>query len=248
VRHADERGKRGRSGLTRFELAVTVFMVVLAVAGIASLVPLTADRSSAVSTPVASTSRPIQLNDAELAGPRAEAALAPCPQPPPGGVAPPPPPVLVPAAFTAPATPVEAGPLAGIEVPCLGAPGTVRPAAALYGRETLLNVWASWCVPCKEELPALAAYAARPDAIPVVGVNVKDNPVKALKLLAQLNIHLPMLVDSGDAITGKLRTIALPASFLMRPDGSVQQLMPQVAYTEAFEVADAVAVARTAGK
>ncbi len=221
-------GKRfgRRSGLTRFELVVTVFVVVLAVAGLAALVPMATGGSSATKA----VDDVVKLNDAELAGPRAEAALQPCPTATPGAGAP-------------------AGELAGIEVPCLGAPGTVDLAAALAGRETLLNIWASWCVPCKEELPALQAYSARPDAVPVLGVNLKDNPVQALELLTKLKIHLPMVVDSVGGLNVKLKTVAVPASFLVRPDGSVTQLLPQVAYTEAFEVADAVAATRArAGK
>lgn len=215
-----------RSGLTRFELVVTVFVVVLAVAGLAALVPL-AGRDGAPAT----ASEVVRLNDAELAGPRAEAALQACPS-------------AGPQPAQVPPLPDPAGPLAGIEVPCLGAPGPVELPAALAGRETLLNVWASWCVPCTQELPALQDYAARPDAVPVLGVNVKDNPVQALRLLTRLKIHLPVVVDSGAEVIGRLRAVALPASFLVHPDGSVTQLLPQVAYTEAFEVADAVGVAR----
>jgi thiol-disulfide isomerase/thioredoxin len=228
---------RGRSGLTRFEIMVTVVMVVLAIGGIAALVPLSG-RGSGGPAPTGSASKYVQLDDTELAGPRQAADLQPCPT---GR-----PPEAVPAATSGGADTggQETGPLAGIVVPCLGAPGQVRPALAFAGRETLINVWASWCPPCREELPALAAYAAQPDALPVVGIDVRDNPVKALKLLTDLKIHLPMLADSGNQLADVLSTVALPASFVVHADGEITQLLPQVAYTEAHEVADAVAKVR----
>jgi thiol-disulfide isomerase/thioredoxin len=132
-------------------------------------------------------------------------------------------------------------------VPCLGGPGTVRPAAALAGRETLLNIWATWCIPCREELPALAQYAARPASPPVLTVNVHDNPVIALNLMHELKVQLPGIVDSNDAVFIALKIVALPASFVMHPDGSVTQLLPQTAYTTPDEIAAAVEKAR-AGK
>lgn len=216
----------GRTGLTRFELVASVFVAVLAAVGIAALVP-SFHGSAGTGASGGSSKGVAQLDVAAMAGPRAAAALPPCPT-------------------AAPGAP-DNGPLAGVEVPCLGAPGTVRPAAALAGRETLLNLWATWCMPCREELPALVQYAARPGSPPVVTVNVHDNPVTALNLLHDLKVKLPALVDSGDAMFSALKIVALPASFVVHPDGSLTQLLPQEAYTTPDEIAAAVEKAR-AGK
>jgi thiol-disulfide isomerase/thioredoxin len=204
-----------------------VFVAVLAAVGIAALVP--SFHGGSAKGPSGGSGVVTELDSAAMAGPRAAAALPPCPSGDAGAGKP------------------EAGPLAGIEEPCLGGPGTVRPAAALAGRETLLNIWATWCVPCREELPALAQYAARPGSPPVLTVNVHDNPVTALNLLHELKVQLPAIVDSGDAMFISLKIVALPASFVMHPDGSVTQLLPQTAYTTPDEIAAAVEKAR-AGK
>jgi thiol-disulfide isomerase/thioredoxin len=217
----------GRTGLTRFELVVSVFVAVLAAVGIAALVPSLHGASAKGSS--AGSAGVTQLDTVAMAGPRAAAALPPCPSGDAGAGKP------------------EPGPLAGIEVPCLGAPGTVRPATALAGRETLLNVWATWCIPCREELPALAQYAARPGAPPVLTVNVQSNPVTALNLMHELKVSLPAVVDSGDALFAALKIVALPASFVVHPDGTLTQLLPQTAYTTPDEIAEAVDKAR-AGK
>lgn len=53
---------------------------------------------------------------------------------------------------------------------------------ALQGRVWVLNVWASWCAPCRQELPVLAAMS-RADQVPIYGLNYKDQPAKAQALL-----------------------------------------------------------------
>lgn len=53
---------------------------------------------------------------------------------------------------------------------------------ALRGRVWVLNVWASWCAPCRQELPVLAAMS-RADQVPIYGLNYKDQPAKAQALL-----------------------------------------------------------------
>jgi thiol-disulfide isomerase/thioredoxin len=217
----------GRTGLTRFELIASVFVAVLAVVGIAALIPSFHGDSDGSSTGTGATANVAPLDAAAMAVPRAEAALPPCPSPGPGAP--------------------DRGPLAGIVAPCLGGPGLVRPAAALAGHEALLNVWATWCIPCREELPALRDYAARNGSPPVLTVNVHDNPVTALNLLRDLKVRLPAIVDSGDSMFAALKIVALPASFIVHPDGSLTQLLPQTAYETPDEIAAAVDKAR-AGK
>lgn len=207
-------------GARRSEIVATVVVVLLAAIAVFALWPRGAgDRTEQAGAP-AGTPQAVAVADADLAAPRAAAALAPCP-----------------AATGAPA----AGPLAGVTVPCLGAPGTVDMGGALAGRPALLNVWASWCAPCREELPALAEYVTRPGAVPVLAVDVQDDPRAALGLLTEIGVRLPAVTDPDDAVRAALDIPpALPVSYVVRADGTVHRVDPPTPFRSADDVAAAV--------
>ena len=112
-------------------------------------------------------------------------------------------------------------------LPCLGRPGTVDVGAALAGRPALLNLWGPLCQPCAQELPALAAYAAEPGAVPVLGVEVQQLPEQALDLLAALNVHYPSVSDPDGRLRAALSAPpVLPLSYVVSADGRVSQVNP----------------------
>ncbi|MDQ4010743.1 MAG: TlpA family protein disulfide reductase [Actinomycetota bacterium] len=124
-------------------------------------------------------------------------------------------------------TVAASGVLSGLELPCLGQPGTVDLGAALAGRPALLNLWGPLCQPCAEELPALAAYAAGTDAVPVLGVEVQRLPEGALEMLAALNVHYPSVSDPDGRLRAALDAPpVLPLSFVVSADGRVSQVNP----------------------
>ena len=138
----------------------------------------------------------------DLAAARAAAALAPCS-----------------ASGGGPAAPA---PLSGIRLECLADGSTVDLAAALGGRPALVNVWATWCEPCRDELPVLAAYAAEPKAVAVVGLAVRSPEVDALTLLTRLGVRYPNVADpDGAALPALKAPAALPASYVIESDGTV---------------------------
>jgi thiol-disulfide isomerase/thioredoxin len=165
--------------------------------------------------PRADPAAPLAAGAAQLAGSpvsldelRSRAALQPCPAASPGGA------------------PVR-GALSGLVLPCLGQPGTVDLGAALAGRPALLNLWGPLCQPCAQELPALAAYAAGTDAVPVLGVEVQRLPEGALDMLAALNVHYPSVSDPEGRLRAALGAPAvLPLSFVVSADGRVSQVNP----------------------
>jgi len=113
--------------------------------------------------------------------------------------------------------------LTGVEVTCLADGAEVDLAGVLGRGPVLVNVWATWCGPCKDELPLLARYAAEPDAVPVVGLAVQSTEAGALDLLAALDVRLPMVLDTGGAAAWALELpVGLPASYVVEAGGTVR--------------------------
>lgn len=201
-----------------------VALVVLVALGIALVNELGDDPSgpAAPATPGAVSPRDKRDADtaAALAGPRAQAALAPCPGP---------------GAGPGPAA------LRGIVVECAGDGAPVDVARAVAGRPTVLNLWAYWCGPCADELPAMAEYQRRVGpSVLVLTVHQDENETAGLLRLADLGVHLPTLQDGRRQIAAALRVPnVMPATVVLRADGSVAQILPR-SFATADEIAAAV--------
>lgn len=202
---------------TRWTVAVLAVLAALTAALVLQTrhVAVPSGQSSA---PAARTHRDSDTAEA-LADPRRRADLPPCPA---GGRG--------------------SGPerLRGIVVECAadGAPVDVAP--ALADRAVVLNLWAYWCGPCAEELPALQAYQRRVGgAVSVVTVHQDENENAALVRMAELGVRLPVLQDGRRSIAAALGVPnVMPATVVLRADGSVAAVLP-----EPFTSADGIAAA-----
>ena len=132
--------------------------------------------------------------------------------------------------------------LSGVMARCLGSAQAVNVGAAVFGTPTLLNLWASWCAPCREEMPVLDAYNDVPGAVQVIGVNVRDRSSSAAALVRDLRIGYPSFTDA-DEVAGALGAPQLlPLSYLVGTDGSVRRL-PMAVFRDVDQIQQSVASA-----
>jgi len=203
---------------TRWTIAILAVVAALTAALVAEL----RDNSSTTATTQPTADREHRDADtpAALAGPRQRADLQPCP-----------------------AAGSGAGPAAlrGVTVECAADGSAVDVARALAGRRVVLNLWAYWCAPCMSELPAMAEYQRRVGSdVMVVTVHQDENETAALLRLAELGVRLPTLQDGRRRVAAALRVAnVMPATVVLRPDGSVAQTLPR-AFASADEIAAAV--------
>ena len=102
-----------------------------------------------------------------------------------------------------------------------GAPVPALTTQTARGKLTLVNFWASWCVPCRQEHPVILQLAKDP-RITVVGVNYKDGAENALRFLGELgNPFSAIGLDPAGRMAIDWGVYGIPESYLVGPDGTI---------------------------
>lgn len=102
--------------------------------------------------------------------------------------------------------------------------------ASLRGRPVIVNFWASWCLPCRDEAPFLEATwrEFRATGLLVVGVDTQDLEAPARALLREFRITYPTLRDPDGAVARRFGTTGVPETFFIGRDGRIHGKFPGV--------------------
>ena len=93
----------------------------------------------------------------------------------------------------------------------------------LRGRVVLVNFWATWCVPCREEMPALQTLARElgPRGLTVVAVNFKESRAEVEAFVREHALTFPTPLDADGSTAQRYQLFALPATFVVDRSGKL---------------------------
>lgn len=94
------------------------------------------------------------------------------------------------------------------------------------GQVVMVNFWATWCGPCRQEMPHLNRLydKYRSSGFALLGVNIDDDPRAAADLAAKLGLRFPVLLDTDKKVSRVYDMSAMPATLLIDRDGRVRHI------------------------
>ena len=100
--------------------------------------------------------------------------------------------------------------------------------ADFRGQWVLMNVWASWCIPCEDEAPDLVAFQREHagDDFTILGVNTQDGTDDALEFVREFELNYPSIRDGSGDYADELGATGVPESILIDPEGNVAYSRP----------------------
>lgn len=92
------------------------------------------------------------------------------------------------------------------------------------GNVVMLNFWASWCAPCRQEMPHLNALSQQYSALGfnLLGINVDEDPQAANRAINNLKVAFPVLFDSDSRIAELFSVDAMPTTIIIDKDGNIR--------------------------
>jgi cytochrome c biogenesis protein CcmG/thiol:disulfide interchange protein DsbE len=119
-------------------------------------------------------------------------------------------------------SPLIGKPAPAFALPRLDDPTQTVKREDLLGKVWVMNVWASWCAPCREEHPLVVAFA-RERKVPVIGLNYKDRPGDARTWLERLgNPYAATLIDFDGKVGIDFGVYGVPETFVIDAQGVVR--------------------------
>lgn len=93
------------------------------------------------------------------------------------------------------------------------------------GRPVVLNLWASWCGPCRAEMPDLDRASRAHPEIHFIGVAVEDDPAAAERFAAQIGVSYQLAIDESNRVGRRYPSLGLPATYFIAADGSIVRIV-----------------------
>ncbi len=96
----------------------------------------------------------------------------------------------------------------------------------LRGEVVMINFWASWCGPCRQEMPLLEELYNQysPMGFTIVGVNVEEDSSKAREMLKDIPVNFPVVFDNKSTVSRLYDVVAMPSTVLVDRDGNIRYL------------------------
>jgi len=92
------------------------------------------------------------------------------------------------------------------------------------GQPRALNLWATWCAPCRAELPTFDNVARRVNGVEIVGINTGDNAESAQGLVDELDLGFTQVFDPDATVQSSLRITGMPATIFVDAQGEIVQI------------------------
>ena len=104
--------------------------------------------------------------------------------------------------------------------------GSVVQLSSLKGNVVLINFWATWCAPCRQEMPLLDAIYRKYNRLgfEMLGVNVEDDAKGAERYLAETPVTFPILFDPTGKVSKQYNVKAMPSTVLVDRQGNVRHV------------------------
>jgi peroxiredoxin len=107
------------------------------------------------------------------------------------------------------------------------------------GEVVMINFWASWCGPCRQEMPLLDELYSQyhPLGFTILGVNVEEDSTKARQMLKDNPVTFPVVFDNKSTVSKLYDVVAMPSTVLVDRDGNVRYLHQgyKPGYEEAYQ-------------
>ncbi|BAD40718.1 redoxin domain-containing protein [Symbiobacterium thermophilum] len=120
------------------------------------------------------------------------------------------------------AVPQVGSPAPDFEIPALDG-GSVR-LSDLRGQPVIINFWATWCPPCRKEMPDFQEVYDRykGDGLQFYAINVGESRVTVRDFMARIGVDLPVLIDAGEEAQSAYNILPIPATFFIDREGIVR--------------------------
>jgi thiol-disulfide isomerase/thioredoxin len=102
------------------------------------------------------------------------------------------------------------------------------------GQPVVINLWASWCAPCRDEIPALSAFAGEHPEVTVLGVAVEDRPEDSLALATELQPAYPLALGTA-GFEDAYPNFGLPVTYFLDAEGVVTEIYNGILTEEKLE-------------